>query len=407
VSDETVRPIAFFGLFGVGNIGNEASLAAAIMAARRHRPLQKVCVVAADPERVATEHGVSAVPISMAGAMPSFVRFSRPIRLLVRPVVEVARWIAAYRFLRTVDAVVVPGTGILDDFGVKPQEMPYDLVRWSAAARLARRPFSLIGVGAGPIDQPVSRRLMRRAVLNARVVTYRDEESRAFMAGLGAWSPGNAVQPDVAFALPRPAARDRDGDADWEIGLGVMTYYGWANNPSMGQQVFESYVRSMTAIASRVVSAGHRVRVLIGERTDELAAERIISSLRSVVGADADDVLIYEPADDFAELMRQIVNTDALIATRYHNVIAGLMTATPTISIGYAEKNSAVMRRFGLEGYAHHVDHIDVGAVIDDLERLLKTAGEVRPRLRATAEQLADQVNVQFDSIFDGLPIAG
>lgn len=401
--DETMRPLALLGLFGIGNIGNEASLAAGIAAARRQRSHPDVIVVAGDPDPVGRQHGVAAVPISMAARVPSFDHLPRPVRLLLRPLVEVARWLSAYRFLRSVDALVVPGTGILDDFGVTPQQMPYDLLRWSAVARLAGRPWAMVGVGAGPIDHPLSRRLMRRAVKNARLVTYRDEESRAFMARLGAPGRADAVQPDVAFALPRPERREPVDGAPREIGLGVMAYYGWGNDPIAGQAVFASYIASMTEIARRILASGHAVRLLIGEQTDIRAAEQVTTALGSRASARMGHTVLFEPITTFGELMAQIARTEAVVATRYHNVIAGLMTATPTISIGYADKNRAVMSSFGLEQYCHHVDAVDVDAVERDLVAALDRGPHLRATMRDTAERLARQVDARFDATFEEL----
>jgi polysaccharide pyruvyl transferase WcaK-like protein len=58
--------------------------------------------------------------------------------------------------VRKFDIVVVPGTGILDDFGEPWYAMPYDLFKWSLAAMLGGRPFTFVSVGAGPIQHPLS-----------------------------------------------------------------------------------------------------------------------------------------------------------------------------------------------------------------------------------------------------------
>ena len=134
------QTIAFFGLFGVGNIGNEASLRAGLGQARRISPTAPLVCVCASPERVAAEHGVEAVPIAMSRHF-SVADASPLVRRVLRPFVEVFRWTESYRFARRVSAIVVPGTGILDDFGVRPRQMPYDIFRWSLVSRLARTPI--------------------------------------------------------------------------------------------------------------------------------------------------------------------------------------------------------------------------------------------------------------------------
>lgn len=56
---------ALFGLFGVGNIGNEASLASPIQAIRKRDPNADIVVVCAVPTVVSAEHGVDAEPMAV------------------------------------------------------------------------------------------------------------------------------------------------------------------------------------------------------------------------------------------------------------------------------------------------------------------------------------------------------
>ena len=60
------RVIAFFGLFGTGNVGNEASLSSAVLAAQRIDPSAELVCVCSRPDVVRAEHGIGAVPIYMA-----------------------------------------------------------------------------------------------------------------------------------------------------------------------------------------------------------------------------------------------------------------------------------------------------------------------------------------------------
>ena len=155
-SDDRPIDFALFGLFGVGNIGNEASLSSALNAIKRHAPRASVVVICDRPDVVSSEHGVPAVSITWQG------RFSTRANChgwfgFYWPALEVFRWIAAYRFMNTVKCIVVPGTGILDDFGMGPHQMPYQLWRWSVTARFAGRPLLMLAIGAGPIEHRLSR----------------------------------------------------------------------------------------------------------------------------------------------------------------------------------------------------------------------------------------------------------
>ncbi|MGH9133078.1 MAG: polysaccharide pyruvyl transferase family protein [Ilumatobacteraceae bacterium] len=395
------RRIAFFGLFGGGNVGNEGSLAAAIDAVRTRDAATDIVVVCARPAAVAMEHGVRAVPISMAGRLAALDSAPRPIRMLVRPITEVARWVAAFRFVRSVDAIVVPGTGILDDFGESWHQMPYAQFRWSTAARLARRPWMMVGVGAGPIDHRVSRWLMRRTVRNSRTITYRDEGSRAFMAGIGVPSPATSVQPDLAFALPRPADRRPPDHTGTDVGLGVMAYYGWRNDPADGEDGFDRYVDAMTEIAGRLLARGHTIRVLVGAPSDQAAVERVVAALERDHPEAVAAALTITPIKSFAELLDEVARTDVVVGTRYHNVIAGLMMSRPTVAVAYAGKFRDVMAQFGLDDFCHDVDELVADAVVADIETVLARSSEIAAQLDRHNRRYSRAVADRFDAVFD------
>ena len=56
------------------------------------------------------------------------------------------------KHIRRFDVVIVPGTGILDDFGERPYGMPWDILRWCIGARLLGAKIAFVSIGAGPTD---------------------------------------------------------------------------------------------------------------------------------------------------------------------------------------------------------------------------------------------------------------
>jgi polysaccharide pyruvyl transferase WcaK-like protein len=399
--------VALFGWFGAENLGNEASLAAGLSLIGRTHPEYTPVVVCAAPHVVSEQHGVDAVAISMAGAFDRLATAPRPLRLALRPLVEVARWGAAWRFARTVDAFVVPGTGVLDDFGVKPYQMPYQLFRWCAVAKMARRPWSFVGAGAGPIENPASRWLLRRTVRWARLVTYRDEASRAFMESIGEPSSLETLQPDLAFALTRPVDRRLPERAGMEVGLGLMAYYGWRDDRQAGAQTFERYVLEMTEIARRLIESGRIVRVLVGQTVDEVAVSAFAQGIERAVGPQWKRSVVIERIADFSDLLNQVAYTDAVIATRYHNVIAGLMMARPVVAVGYADKFSELMGSIGLGDFCHDVERVEASKVLDDLETLLARSDQVASELTEHNRRYSHAVEASFAAVLGGLLSVG
>ncbi len=394
------RPrIAFFGLFGVGNYGNEASLSAGIAAVREQDPDADVWCICANPDLVSEDHAVPTFSIWSAGSnLPAAFTRSRFARLVTLPITEAARWIAAVRFARRCDRIIVPGTGILDDFGVGPFQMPRDMVRWTTAARIAGTPFAFVAVGAGPIEHRVSRWLMSRAAGMASYRSYRDPVSRSFMSSIGSDVSNDPVVTDVVFALDRPDPTTEIPDSGLRIGLGVMAYHGWSNDPTTGTNTFEAYVNRLMELTRRLIADGHTVRLLIGEDGDQVVVDLLTAAFATAGSAEDSSPVIAERIHSIADLLAQIQSTDAVIATRYHNVVAALLMERPTVSVGYAKKNEDLMRTVGLEAFCQHVDTFDVERTLDHLREVMalrpELALKIRHQVAENRQVIADQFSI-------------
>ena len=140
-SGTVVRRIALFGNFGTGNIGNEGTLSAMLAFVRRACPHAEILCICPEPGVVTVEHGVRAVPIRTARG-----QLSSPWAKLRARAADLA---LAVRNVRGVDVLIVPGTGILDDFGEPPRGMPLTLAAVTLVARLRGIPVAFVSIGAG------------------------------------------------------------------------------------------------------------------------------------------------------------------------------------------------------------------------------------------------------------------
>lgn len=396
--------IGLLGMFGAGNLGNEGSLAAVLATLRQVHPDADFLCICWDPARVRAEHGVAttAIRASQEEAGATAVRRDAllpKIRGKLREVLDVNRHLAG------LDALIVPGTGVLDDFGEHPRGLPYSLLRWCIGARLRGVKLAFISVGAGPIRHPVSRWMMSRAARVARYRSYRDEASRLYMERLGCRDGRDAVYPDVVFALPEPEPRDRlhlTGRC-LTVGLGVMAYRGWYGNRDGGGAPDRTYLRKITQFAGWLLEQGHGIRILIGEASDAAASAELEAALRQA-WPEAGSRLRADPCASLYGLMEQIAETDVVVATRFHNVVCALKMGKPTISLGYARKNEALLNDVGLAGYSQHVETFAVGLLIRQFEQLLRErahhAAVIRARVEDYRSRLARQ-DAELSALLD------
>jgi polysaccharide pyruvyl transferase WcaK-like protein len=93
--------------------------------------------------------------------------------------------------------------------------------------------------------------------------------------------------------------------------------------------------------------------------------------------------------------MRQIAETDLVVATRFHNIVCALKLGKPAISIGYAAKNDALMAEMGLGEFCQHIESFDVDVLIEQVTRLIAGRRDYEDRIREVnllyQEQLAEQ----------------
>jgi polysaccharide pyruvyl transferase WcaK-like protein len=374
-----VPRVVLFGLFGSGNSGNDASLEAMLMFLRRLRPDLDITCVSNAPDTIAIKHGIHGISIGkQISAESSFGKIDRMLFGVPRRLASLGR---AILMARRADVLIFPGTGILDDFGTGPFGMPLAIFGWCLGARLGGAQIAFVSIGAGPIHHPLSRWFMARAAAIAQYRSYRDTVSRDFMKSIGFDTRRDAIFPDIAFVLPDPPPRGRVGQA-LTVGLGVMGYYGWSHDTQAGAEIHRTYLNKLRAFTLWLLDQGYRVRLLTGDAGDNAAVGDLAALVRAARPGLPPELLSAELTSDLHELMERIADTDIVVATRFHNVVAALKLARPVVSIGYASKNDALLADMGLTGFCQHIEDLDIDRLISQFSTLLEARDEHECQIR-------------------------
>ena len=397
--------IALFGLFGVGNIGNDSTLEALLCHLRMRLPEADLVCITPAYDVVAQQFDIPAVP--MGGIEAPYVAPNGRIRRLFakagrRIPAEIRQWQTTAQDLQHIDQLIIVGTGALDDFGVSPTWIPYLLLRWCILARRAGAMVDFVSVGAGPIHNRLSRTFMLRALRTAGYRSYRDTVSRDYLESVGFATADDPICPDLVFSLPPEelSSYRRPGSPPHVVGIGVMGYYGWRNDQSQsqGEAIYQGYIAKLVEFAIWLLDRGYELRLMMGEfPTDERPIRDLLAALADHPAADN---VAAPPVQSLDDVFGVIAQTDLVVATRFHNVLCSLMLGRPVVSIGYAAKNDALLTEMGLAGYGQHIETFDVARLQEQFLSLVSNHSAALHSIDATNHLYRQMLDRQYDRLF-------
>lgn len=407
--------IALWGNFGTHNLGNESTLAAAILQLRRCLPEADLSVICSEPLDTAARHGVLAERITAADAARDGAERPWLVRIACHFGRECRDWLRAIRRCAALDALVIVGTGILTDAGEGNLGFPYQLFKWAVATKLSRRRLLFVSVGVEAITGRLAERFITGALRLADYRSYRDERCRTLLEALGFRTGADCVMPDLAFglapAMERGAqpqgARAHTRAAGHTVAVGVYSYRGRGAGSAEAAAGYARYLEQICALIRWLLETGHAVRLIIGDVTYDNPVRLDIRSRLQESGVDlAGSAYIDEPALSFEQLLEQLEPTDLVIASRYHNVLLALLSGKPVLSLSYEGKNEELMRMMGLEEFCQTLDELNFDRLIGQVRvleeryeelrgRVVQRAAAARERLIAQGEEIAHCIGIR------------
>jgi polysaccharide pyruvyl transferase WcaK-like protein len=391
------RKIGVFGNFGSGNLGNEGSLQAMMNFLEEVAPDAKITCICPGPEAIRRKYGVTAhaMQLPRKGGASIFGKVRARIGDLALMI----------RRVRDFDVMIIPGTGILDDFGEPPHGMPLRLFTACLVARLRGTKTVFVSIGAGPIVHPLSRWLLKSAAKMAHYCSFRDQFSRDFMASLGMDTSNCPIFPDLAFLLPEPANLPASKNNRLRVGVGLMSYRGWVYGSKSATQIYEDYRDKVVSFVRWLLGNGYEVRLLVGEDSDERVVQETKEALSREAPASEEGRVVAEPVHSLFDLMNQIAQTDIVVATRFHNVICALKMGRPALSIGYSMKNDVLQKEMGLQRFCQQVENLDRTLLVEQFRELAANLDYYQETLQKMKRIYADRLSVQNQLLTDIISI--
>ncbi|MFD4630661.1 polysaccharide pyruvyl transferase family protein [Streptomyces sp. NPDC058284] len=383
--------VGVFGLLGSGNLGNDGSLEAVLGHLGAAHPEAAVDALCGGPGTVTARYGIPATRLhwyrgeyrtaSRAGAV-----VGKGLGKLV-DVFRTAAWVHRH------DVVIVPGMGVLEaTLPLRPWGFPYSLFLLCASGRLFGTRVALVGVGAAAIADRPTRALVRWSARLAAYRSYRDTLSRDALREMGVDTGGDEVYPDLAFALPAPRASAPPAGAPGPVCVGVMAFHGSNDDRARAEEIHRRYLEGTTRFVRALVADGRQVRLLTGDACDAPVVAAILDAVGSPLVTAAETASL-------ADLMEETAAADAVVATRYHNLVCALKAGTPTLALSYAAKSDALMALMGLGAYCHPAREVDADRLLTQFRELEQHSARLRRILTERNLAATQRLEHQFTAL--------
>jgi polysaccharide pyruvyl transferase WcaK-like protein len=415
---------------GGGNLGDNATLDAALKNIKARWPRAVPIAFCLNPEDTRRRHAIAAYPArrttwpfgyKAVTPAPTFTqkaktRLSRHRFLfgLLRAINAVAvRWpltllreirflLASRRILRSCSTLIVCGGGQLTEWG-GPWGFPYTLFKWILLARSVRVKCLFLNVGAGPLDHPLSKFFVKRALHAAHYISFRDAASRTLVRELG-FAGLSQVFPDTAYSLdpPKLQPRGRAPNPQPVVGVAPMPYLDPRTFPAAKDQIaYDHYIRKLAIFSSWLVRHSYDVALFgtdIG--VDPLAIHDVQTALRAYDRAALDKSLAYDSVATLHELLSKMSSMDYIVTCRYHGVVFAHLLNKPVLALAHHPKVADIMSDLGLSKYCVDIRKFDLDLLADTFESLVQEADEIKGRLAETLAGHKRELTRQFNALF-------
>lgn len=263
----------------------------------------------------------------------------------------------------------------------------------------------------GPFANPINRAAARAFLPRVRLIITRGTITYDHVKELGL--ANFEAGADLAFTLDHSAARAPQGLA---LPPGEGALVGLAPSVVMQKKIEAAgrdYVRETAAFADYCVARGHRV-VLIPHsvRTDtDKTHNNDLPLCRAVYAAMADATraasAFCDREVDARSLRQLIAACDVFVTSRFHAMVSGLATSTPTLVIGWSHKYEEVLEMFASQRWAlAHADY-SPQRLEERFEELLAERSAVAGQLATRLPEVRAKAAAQLDRIVQILERAG
>lgn len=287
------------GYYGFHNVGDEAILYSIITALKKFRPDIEITVLSNDPKYTIDTYGVKAVNRWDLKQVTNAIKKS--------------------------DGLISGGGSLLQDVTSNKTVLYYTGIMF--IAKMLKKPYFIYSQGIGPVNGKINQWLTKLASNQAKILTVRDEASKAFLEGLGVQKQIELV-PDPVLGIDVAAEKSR-----------------WFENLKLDEPIItvsvrdwdttNDFKRKIAKGLDRLVKKGTSIILLpMHGKHDEETCQLIQTMMNGKV--------VIAPFDaSIEEKITIIRNSDLLFGMRLHALIFAAVSDVPFVALSYDPKIDA------------------------------------------------------------------
>jgi polysaccharide pyruvyl transferase WcaK-like protein len=409
---------------GYGNLGDAATQDALIANIKQRAPDAVLVAFSLSPDDTRSRHNISSYSInwwhsglnkshagntanrqsrfqfkSLLKRIRIFSSIAKRVLYLVREVVHLRR---SFTVVRSLDSLVIAGGGQLAELWRGPWSHPYNVLKFSLLAKLARRKLLFLNVGAGPVNRALSKLFVRWAVSLGDYVSFRDVESQELVHGLGVKRPTH-VCADSAYSLDVTRYRTTSSVRVCTplVGINPIGFCDPRIWPRKDSSLYWRYLDKLAAFSLWLLAQNYRLRIFSGEKSvDVYALEDLKKRLVSAAPSIDPDEVFRPPCETVEEVLLEISRMDFVVTSKFHGAVFCHLLEKPVVALSYHRKFEDLMRAVGHVEYCKDIEDFDEAWLRTKFTCLAEHAEELKARFRLKTAANAASLREQFDELF-------
>ncbi|SEA45188.1 Polysaccharide pyruvyl transferase family protein WcaK [Desulfuromusa kysingii] len=396
--------IGVFGTYGFENMGDAAVADATIAGLKRHIPNAEIVGICQQPENVALRHHIKAYSIhrvfltktQTAGSdgipvdkvdnhggssfkvrIIGFIKTSKFIFRLAKVVQntllilslivkEIKFSFVVLERVKTLDLMVMSGSGQLNEEWGGAWRYPFGLFRWCLLARLSGCKIAFLSVGAGVIDTFLGKFFCLSALRLAHYRSVRDIRSKKLVES---WRVG-AVQlvPDMAFSMKfKIDETPTSTDGVFTVGINPISFCDPRTWIVSDQNKYDSYVEKISKFCDWLLSEGYSLVFIPNELVmDNRAIDDILEKIDPLL---VDSTRVIRPEIvNYPDVFRSYARCNYVISSRFHGLLFSFMSQLPVIALAHHYKYFELADEMGQKKYCLDIANFN----LDELKLLFK-----------------------------------